>query len=192
MSKVAIEGNASGTGTFTIAAPNSNTSRTLTLPENSGTLLSNVSGIATAQLPVGSVLQVVYGLTTTQLISTTSTFADTTLTATITPTSATSEILVIVTQNYFRTNSNSQAQAAVSIKLFRDAADLGVFAGAMGYGGTTACVDIGTAAFQALDTPSTTSPVTYKTQFRNDPNAGSVRVQQASSPSTITLMEIAA
>ena len=38
MSKVAIQGNASGTGTFTIAAPNSNTDRTLTLPDGSATL----------------------------------------------------------------------------------------------------------------------------------------------------------
>jgi hypothetical protein len=38
MSKVAVTGNASGTGTFTIAAPNSNSDRTLTLPDNSGTI----------------------------------------------------------------------------------------------------------------------------------------------------------
>jgi hypothetical protein len=38
MSKVAITGNASGTGTFTIAAPNSNTDRTLTLPDSAGTI----------------------------------------------------------------------------------------------------------------------------------------------------------
>jgi len=42
MSKVSIEGNASGTGTFTIASPNSNTNRTLTLPDSTGTLV--VSG----------------------------------------------------------------------------------------------------------------------------------------------------
>lgn len=40
MSKVKIEGNASGTGTFTIASPNSNTDRTLTLPDVTGTLLT--------------------------------------------------------------------------------------------------------------------------------------------------------
>jgi hypothetical protein len=39
MSKVAISGNASGTGVFTIASPNSNTDRTLTLPDNSGTVV---------------------------------------------------------------------------------------------------------------------------------------------------------
>ena len=41
MSKVAIQGNASGTGVFTIASPNSNTDRTLTLPDEAGTVLVN-------------------------------------------------------------------------------------------------------------------------------------------------------
>lgn len=36
MSKIALQGNALGTGTFTIAAPNSNTDRTLTLPDAAG------------------------------------------------------------------------------------------------------------------------------------------------------------
>ena len=40
MSNVVITGNASGTGDFTIAAPNSNTDRTLTLPDVSGTLVT--------------------------------------------------------------------------------------------------------------------------------------------------------
>jgi len=38
MSRVAITGNASGSGTFTIASPNSNEDRTFTLPDQSGTL----------------------------------------------------------------------------------------------------------------------------------------------------------
>jgi hypothetical protein len=38
MSKVAITGNASGTGVFTIASPNSNTDRTLNLPDSAGTI----------------------------------------------------------------------------------------------------------------------------------------------------------
>ena len=42
MSKISIEGNASGTGTFTIASPNSNTNRTLNLPDAAGTFV--VSG----------------------------------------------------------------------------------------------------------------------------------------------------
>jgi hypothetical protein len=42
MSKIALSGNASGTGTLTIEAPNTNTDRTLTLPDASGTI--QVSG----------------------------------------------------------------------------------------------------------------------------------------------------
>ena len=48
MSQVKIQGNASGTGAFTIAAPNSNTDRTLTLPDNTGTILTT----ATPGVPV--------------------------------------------------------------------------------------------------------------------------------------------
>jgi hypothetical protein len=40
MSKVAVTGNASGSGVFTITSPNSNSDRTLTLPDSSGTLLT--------------------------------------------------------------------------------------------------------------------------------------------------------
>ena len=46
MSKVALSGNASGTGTFTIASPNSNTDRTLSLPDSAGTLATAESTLA--------------------------------------------------------------------------------------------------------------------------------------------------
>ncbi len=39
MSLIKLQGNASGTGAFTIAAPNGNTDRTLTLPDRAGTLI---------------------------------------------------------------------------------------------------------------------------------------------------------
>ena len=50
MSKVKIEGNASGTGTFTIASPNSNTDRTLTLPDGAGEILTDASSLPAANL----------------------------------------------------------------------------------------------------------------------------------------------
>ena len=40
MSKIALTPNSSGTGTFSIASPNSNTNRTLTLPDSAGELLT--------------------------------------------------------------------------------------------------------------------------------------------------------
>lgn len=50
MSKVAIQGNASGTGTFTIQAPNSNTDRVLSLPDEAGTVLTGASDLPAANL----------------------------------------------------------------------------------------------------------------------------------------------
>jgi hypothetical protein len=41
MSKISLAPDASGTGIFTIASPNSNTNRTLTLPDDTGTIVTN-------------------------------------------------------------------------------------------------------------------------------------------------------
>ena len=46
MSLVKVQGNASGTGIFTVAAPNSNTDRTLTLPDSTGTLATAESTLS--------------------------------------------------------------------------------------------------------------------------------------------------
>ena len=50
MSLIKLQGNASGTGAFTIAAPNSNTDRTLTLPDNTGTVLTDQSTVSSTQI----------------------------------------------------------------------------------------------------------------------------------------------
>jgi len=44
MSKVKIQGNASGTGTLTISAPNTNTDRSLTLPDGAGEIVVSSGG----------------------------------------------------------------------------------------------------------------------------------------------------
>mgnify|MGYP001338129603 CR=1 FL=1 len=55
MSKVQLAGNASGTGIFTIASPNSNTDRTLTLPDNTGTVVTTGStGVVTGSMIANS------------------------------------------------------------------------------------------------------------------------------------------
>ena len=48
MSQIKVSGNPVGTGVFTLQSPNSNTDRTLTLPDETGTVLTGVSDI-TAQ-----------------------------------------------------------------------------------------------------------------------------------------------
>jgi hypothetical protein len=47
MSRIALEGNVSGTGVFTLASPDGNTNRTLTLPDEAGTVLTSASSLAT-------------------------------------------------------------------------------------------------------------------------------------------------
>ena len=46
MSSIKLESNASGTGIFTIASPNSNTNRTLTIPDATGTIITTAGGAA--------------------------------------------------------------------------------------------------------------------------------------------------
>lgn len=55
MSQVKVQGNASGTGIFTIASPNSNNNQTLTLPDATGTVVTK-SGtyVATSELASGT------------------------------------------------------------------------------------------------------------------------------------------
>ena len=85
MSLVQIQGNASGTGTLTIAAPSTNTNRTLTLPDLTGTLLINgpaFSAYASAAQSVSNatITKVVFG---TEDFDTNSNFASSTFTPTV-------------------------------------------------------------------------------------------------------------
>jgi hypothetical protein len=50
MSKIKIVGHASGSGVLTIAAPNTNTDRTITIPDVTGTLLDSGSDLPAANL----------------------------------------------------------------------------------------------------------------------------------------------
>ena len=50
MSKIALSGSPTGTGVFTIESPSSNTSRTLVLPDEAGTVLTSASPVV---LPKG-------------------------------------------------------------------------------------------------------------------------------------------
>ena len=90
MSKIALTPNASGSGTFTLAAPNSNTDRSLTLPDGAGTL--------DRLERTGNVLQVVEAFKTdteTSSVAGNGSFEVSDLVVNITPTSSTSKFLCV-------------------------------------------------------------------------------------------------
>ncbi len=137
----------------------------------------------------GKVLQVVNATYSTSTSSSTSTYADTGLTATITPTSATSKILVFVNQAGL---AKDTGDTVISLKLLRGATSLIEFERGAGWTGNGNTIQVAAAATTYLDSPATTSATTYKTQFNSVDNVAIVRVQRLSSASTITLMEIGA
>ena len=202
MSRVVIQGDASGTGDFTIAAPNSNTDRTLTLPDVAGTVLTSGSN---ADFPAGSVLQVVSTEKSDQFTTTSTTFVDITgMSATITPTSSSSKILIIFSVGLV---GNSTAGQFVYLKVNRNPSGLvsiGDQASARarvsaGNGGTQPYSN-SSLTITNLDSPSTTSAVTYNIQIRsqttgtakfNSRGDDADNTAQGRSSASLTLMEIA-
>lgn len=137
------------------------------------------------------VLQIVDAVTATPTSNSTNTYADTTLTATITPQSSTSKVLVIVSQNGVAKNTGN-AGNSVDLRILRGASDIYTIAVAALYNNTNEQVYGTTLSTAYLDSPATTSATIYKTQFRNNTNAASVGLQQNNAVSSIILAEISA
>jgi len=150
------------------------------------------TGLSWATLPSsGKVLQVVMGSTATTVGNSTTTAADTGLTATITPTLNTSKVLVLVSQQGCYKSAASGGNS-ISLKLLRGATSIQQICTNLFYNTTVGEVS-GNVAAAYLDSPATTSSTTYKTQFYNYLAAASVSVQiQNVDLSTIILLEIGA
>lgn len=159
-----------------------------------------ITGISAGGLPdgvitrpemgyAGAVLQIVNATYSTSATNSTNTYADTGLSASITPTSATSKILIIVHQvGCGKENGNTGSK--VQLKLLRGSTDICTFESSAGFTLTDIRNYVGTCSTSYLDSPASTSSITYKTQFRNGVNAASVLVQAGGETSTITLMEV--
>ena len=191
MSLVKVSGNASGTGTLTIAAPNTNTDYTLTLPTNTGTLISTAS------------LQVVTASKTDTFSTSSTSFTDiTSLSVSITPSSASSKILIMAYISAQGTPGATVTQhrlvrGATAIAV-GDAASSRTQASAGLYSSVSDTTQQATIVF--LDSPATTSSTTYKCQMRVNGSTGYVNrtssdtdnTNNARTISTITVMEVAA
>ena len=139
----------------------------------------------------GKVLQVVAATTTTQVSNSTTTYADTGLSVAITPSSATSKVLVLVTQNGLQRSSGS-SNNAIFLKLVRGATDIAQFFDTGLYTDTALLLTGFSGSLSYLDSPSTTSAITYKTQFSNRVASAEVRTQANTTLSSIVAIEIGA
>jgi hypothetical protein len=140
----------------------------------------------------GKVLQVVSATTATAVANSTNTFADTGLTATITPSATSSKILVIFNQNGVSKNTGN-VSSRISLRLLRGATNIASVGDYFLYDGTNLEIVGETISGNVLDAPATTSATTYKTQFMNPANAANVSVQLLNTHiSSITLLEIGA
>jgi hypothetical protein len=138
----------------------------------------------------GKVLQVVNATYGTSTGSSSSTYSDTGLTATITPTASTSKILIIAHQTGVYKTSVDAGQAT-DLRLMRGATSIIQFDGYLGYTLSNTVTHVASGVTY-LDSPATTSATTYKTQFRSVTGTGQVFVNADNATSTITLMEIGA
>jgi len=144
-----------------------------------------------AWAPAGTVLQVIQAETEAAVFTTSTSFVTTTLTASITPSSASNKVLVLVAA----AGLNGVALSAGIYTLFRGTTagtDLG---GASNYGfslvyGNNSVIG-GAISINYLDSPSTTSSQTYTFAMRSSAGA-SISINSNAQKSTITLMEIAA
>jgi hypothetical protein len=201
MSSVIIAGNTSGT--ITLDAPDVAGTTTLTLPTTSGTIVTSASSLTASQMPTGSVLQVVSTTKTDTFTTTSTAFTTITgLTASITPSSSTSKILIIVSVNGSQEVNTNDAY----IGLFRDSTQIALGDAAGSRIRSSFLLSTSNASWQAtgsvnfLDSPSTTSAISYSVRART-PSSGTLYINRGQSDtdgaygagrtlSTITVMEI--
>jgi len=140
----------------------------------------------------GKVLQVVQATISTDTTVTSTSYTDTGITVNITPTSATSKVMVIVTQ-LVTLGTGGNSDSGLSLNIMRGGSQVYEIAQNQAltvYSNTTATVPV---AMNYLDSPATTSATTYKIQAKLNAASGrSARFQQNSSTSNILLLEIGA
>ena len=159
-----------------------------------GAITRSISNNLTTGLGAGLVKQVVTATNSTAKNVASTSFTDTNLTADITPSATSSKILVMVQQQIVADRDGEDAYAA--LRLLRASTVLETYDKAQwdeaGGIGAVKAGSLSTLIF--LDSPSSTSAVTYHTEGKigDTSNNGTARFQQSSEISTITLMEILA
>jgi hypothetical protein len=152
---------------------------------------ATANSVARTYMPVGSVLQVVTATTTSEFSSSSSSWVTTGFSASITPTTATSKILITYGANC---RIPSTAGALIQSTIYRGGSNI---APTTGRGFTqlqaASANQIDSAQYATyLDSPATTSSTTYTVYIQNTGTAGTVKWCVDGSYGSITLMEISA
>ena len=160
-----------------------------------GELTTTNGGTGATSFTAGKVGQVVQASTSTAVNVASTSVADTGLTVNITPTATTSKVLVQVNQNILTDIDTELGNS--KIKLLRDsttAIDFTTNIARVEANGSSAVKFGNLTTFSHLDSPSTTSQITYKTQgaISSTSNNGTARFQNSSVFSVITVMEVLA
>ena len=143
----------------------------------------------------GKVLQVVNATYSTSTATTSTSYVDTNLTASIAPTLNTSKILVLVNQVIYVGNDNTTNDVWAGYKLVRASTDIWESLGSAitVYSPSGTGLQIGyLMSIAYYDSPATTSSTAYKTQFRVRASSLTATAQHNSAISSITLLEIGA
>lgn len=191
---VLIQNLGAGVCTVTAGSATVNTAGSLALAQYEAGVLYFVSASAAVlfdytQTTSSKVVQIVTATTATEVTNSTTTFADTGLTATITPTSASNKVLVMVNQNGVARTDGS-ASNRVTIEIQRGSTTILTIANEAGATSTALRNNIGSVSGDFLDSPATTSATIYKTRFKNGVAATGAVVQEYLISSTIVLMEV--
>ena len=176
------------TGTLPIANGGTNSTSTtfVNLASNVTGTMPVANGGSGRTAVTGNVLQVIRASTATITTTSSVSMVDITdLTVNITPSATSSKIYVIL--NVMGMASEASALSGVSLRIYQ-ASDISGEVMNIGFG-TTAQLNQ-SATLTALESPSSTSELTYKGQCRNR-EAVNVRVNNSSDTSSITVMEIA-
>jgi len=172
----------SSSGAFTSTTIDA-TALTGNLPAISG---ASLTGFTSAQMPTGSVLQVVTATSETATTTTTTGWAASAITASITPSATSSKVLVLA-DIYVGT---STASVTIGYTIFQDGTtNLGN--GTYGLGSFYGVSVEAQGSMNVVSSPSTTSAVEYKVYFNRRDGGGTSTCGQVNRKSVITLMEIA-
>jgi len=183
-SKIKVDQLETADGSGTIALQN----------QLSGMTTASLPALGSAQMPTGSVLQVVYGYTNSATAVATTSYTDIGLSANITPSSTSSKILVTYQIQCLLTDST--ADRGYAIKTLRDSTNIyepsTQYANGYIYNPSTSSAVQNTAFSSGtfLDSPSSTSSITYKCQAKSL-DGKNVDINGTGGRAMITLMEIA-